>query len=181
MRILRVNLAVLAACAGAIIADAGAQPARAQQFTRADTLRGSISPERAWWDVTYYDLDVRINPADSSIRGSNAITYRVIGAPRDLQIDLQVPLQVDSVLQDGVKLAYRRDGNAFFVTPSVQQRTGDQKTVTVYYRGKPKVAVRPPWDGGFIWSRDSLGNPWVSTCRWHVRRIWICRRGCPWK
>ena len=84
----------------------------APRFTRADTLRGSITPERGWWDVTYYDLNLRVSPADSSVRGWNAITYRVVGPSRDLQIDLMIPLEVDSILQGGRRLAHRREGNA---------------------------------------------------------------------
>ncbi|HEY9514956.1 MAG TPA: M1 family metallopeptidase [Gemmatimonadaceae bacterium] len=133
------------------------------RFTRADTLRGSITPERGWWDVTFYDLHVGVSPSDSSIRGYNGITYRVLGAAREMQIDLQVPLEVDSMVQDGRSLTFRRDGNAFFVTLVAPQRVGDQKTVTVYYHGKPVVAQRPPWDGGFIWATDSLGHQWVAT------------------
>jgi aminopeptidase N len=132
-------------------------------FTRADTLRGSITPERAWWDVAFYDLEVRVSPADSSVRGRSAITYRVTGAARDLQVDLMTPLEVDSVVQDGVRLAHRRDGNVFFVTPRAAQRVGEQKTVTVYYHGQPMAAKRAPWDGGFVWGRDSLARPWIAT------------------
>ena len=142
--------------------DAAAQ-AEARRFTRADSLRGSITPERAWWDVSFYDLHVRVSPADSSIRGRTGITYRVTGASRDLQIDLQEPLQVDSVVQDGRRLQFRREGNAFFVTPAAPQRRGDRKTVTVHYHGRPRVAKRAPWDGGFVFARDSLGNPWIAT------------------
>src|SRR5215210_6363592 len=86
-----------------------------QPITRADTIRGSNTPERAWWDAVYYDLHVRVNPADSSISGYNAITYRVVQRPREMQIDLQVPLVVDSIVQDGAELSARRDGNAYFV------------------------------------------------------------------
>src|ERR1700752_1361608 len=92
-----------------------AQEPTPRRFTHADTLRGSNGPARAWWDVTFYDLHVRVNPADSSIRGHTGITYRVTGPSREMQLDLQVPMQADSMVQDGRKLAYRRDGNAFYV------------------------------------------------------------------
>ena len=85
-------------------------------FTRADSLRGSVGPDRAWWDVTFYDLHVRVNPADSSITGWNGITYRVLEPGQEMQIDLQMPLRVDSMIMAGRKLSYRRDGNAFFVS-----------------------------------------------------------------
>jgi aminopeptidase N len=143
---------------------AHAQPAAQRQPTRADSLRGTITPERAWWDVTFYDLHVRVNPADSTIRGRTGITYRVTGRPtREMQIDLQEPLRIDSIVQDGRRLTFRRDGSAFFVTTRAPQGQGAVKTVTVHYGGRPIVAKRAPWDGGFVWARDSVGNAWVAT------------------
>ncbi len=132
------------------------------RFTHADTLRGSNGPARAWWDVSFYDLHVRVNPADSSIRGWNAITYRVTKPARALQIDLQTPLEVDSVVQDGKSLTYTRDGNAFFVATAAPQRAGTRQTLRVYYHGKPRAARTPPWDGGYIW-RHAVGQWWVAT------------------
>ena len=144
-----------------LLACAASATASAQEptFTHADTLRGSITAERAWWDVVFYDLHVRINPADSTIRGWNGITYRVTGPSRAMQIDLQTPLEVDSIVQDGRRLTYRRDGNAFFVTLAAKQPKGATNTVTVYYHGRPTIATRPPWDGGLIWARDPDGGP----------------------
>lgn len=142
------------------------QPAP-RTFTRADTLRGSFTtPARAWWDVTFYDLHVAISPADSSIRGYNGITYRVVeipSTPPEMQVDLMVPLEVDSMVQDGRAVIFRREGNAFFASLATPQAPGDRKTLTVYYHGKPQVAKRPPWQGGFTWTTDSLGRPWVVT------------------
>jgi aminopeptidase N len=141
--------------------------------THADTLRGANGPGRAWWDATFYDLHVRVNPADSSIAGWNGITYRVLSPAREMQIDLQEPLVVDSMVQDGRRLAYRRDGDAFFATLAAPQRAGEVKTVTVWYHGKPHVARRPPWDGGFTWARDSLGNAWIATtCEGIGASVW---------
>ncbi len=162
------RLAVL--LAGLPLARVTAQEAA---YTHADTLRGSITPERAWWDVVFYDLHVRLDPSDSTLRGWNGITYRVKGSSRDMQIDLQVPLEIDSVVQDGRRLVYRRDGNAFFVTPGSRQSKGALKTVTVYYHGRPRVAVRPPWDGGLIWARDPDGGSWISTaCQGLGASVW---------
>ena len=161
--------------AALIVSCAGPARGEAQQtvFTRADTLRGSITPERAWWDVVFYDLHVRLDPSDSTIRGWNGITYRVTGASRAMQIDLQTPLDIDSVVQDGRPLAYRRDGNAFFVAMAGRQPKGATRTVTVYYHGKPRVAQKPPWDGGLIWARDSGGGAWISTaCQGIGASVW---------
>src|SRR4051812_46712622 len=153
-------------------------------FTRTDSLRGTNSPLRSWWDVTFYDLHVSVNPADSTIRGWNGITYRALRSGSEMQIDLQPPLVVDSMVQDGQRLAYRRDsiapprggrggrggrgstnadtatrpGNAWFVTLPGSVAKGATKTLTIWYHGAPRVAVRPPWDGGFGWGADSLGR-----------------------
>jgi hypothetical protein len=132
-------------------------------YTRADTLRGSIGPARAWWDVAFYDLHVRVNPADSSVSGWNAITYRVLRPGSELQIDLQPPLEVDSIVRDGRALRFRRDGNAYFASLPDPARADAVETVTVHYHGRPRVAVTPPWDGGLILSRDSLARPWIAT------------------
>jgi hypothetical protein len=137
--------------------------AQTRAFTHADTLRGANTPQRAWWDVSFYDLHVSVNPADSTLRGWNGITYRVLRPAQEMQIDLQVPLEVDSLVQDGRQVPFRRDSNAFFATLAARQRTGDRRTITVYYHGRPVVAKRPPWDGGLIWARDSAGNQWVAT------------------
>ena len=151
----------------AVLAAALHAPVRAQAspvYTRADTLRGSYdTPYRAWWDVTFYDLHVRIDPADSTIRGHNAISYRVTGPAAGMQIDLMEPLVVDSMLQDGRSVAYRREGNAFFATLTSPQLTGTIRTLTVWYHGRPQIARRPPWEGGFSWAADSLGRTWVVT------------------
>ncbi|HVH68316.1 MAG TPA: M1 family metallopeptidase [Gemmatimonadales bacterium] len=152
---------MIAALALAPLASVSAQDTT--RYTHADTLRGSNGPARAWWDVAFYDLHVRVNLADSSIAGWNGITYRVLRPAQEMQIDLQVPLVVDSIVQDRKQLAYRRDGNAFFVSLKAQQRAGTVRTVAVWYHGKPRIGRRLPWDGGFTFPLDSLGHPWIAT------------------
>jgi aminopeptidase N len=154
------------ACAFALVLSAStnatAQERRA--FSHADTLRGSIGPARAWWDVSFYDLHVRVNPTDSSISGLNRITYRVLDPATEMQLDLQQPMVLDSVVPAGHRaLALRRDGNAYFVTFPAEIARGLTATVTAYFHGKPRAAQRAPWDGGFVWARDSLGNRWIAT------------------
>ena len=155
--------AIIALVAFTGVTGAQAVPPKPPVFTHADTIRGSNTPERAWWDAAFYDLHVKVNPADSSITGYNAITYRVLKPAREMQIDLQVPLVIDSVVQDGTELSTRSDGNAFFVRLITPQPIGAKKQISIYYHGKPVAAIRPPWDGGFIWARDSLARHWVAT------------------
>lgn len=142
-------------------------------YTRADTLRGSITPGRVWWDALCYDLHVGFNPRDSSIKGLNLITYKVLSPDSLMQIDLQEPLLIDSILQDKKKCAMKRDGAAFTVRLNTEQRTGDLKTIYVYYHGQPHVAKLAPWDGGVVWASDKKDNPWISAaCQGIGASVW---------
>lgn len=146
--------------AGCMLTNALAQQT---SFSRADTLRGTLTPERSWWDVTYYDLHVEVLPEQKSLQGSNTIHYRVLQPASKMQIDLQQPLQIDSIIQNGRRLSFKRDGNAWFVDLKAPQAQGKIMQLTVYYQGKPKEAIRAPWDGGVVWGKDSLNRPWIAT------------------
>ncbi|WP_321347581.1 M1 family metallopeptidase [uncultured Draconibacterium sp.] len=135
--------------------------AQKSNFTHQDSLRGSITPERAWWDLTYYHLDVKVDPADSTISGSNLIQYKVLEASQLIQIDLQPPMTISRITQNGKELNYTQDGNAWFVTLVKQQNPNDVNELLVEYSGNPKLSRRPPWDGGISWQKDKNGNDWI--------------------
>lgn len=137
--------------------------AQKQNFTRQDTLRGSITPERVWWDLTYYHLSVKVNPADSTFAGTNLIQYNVLEPTQLMQIDLQPPMKITRIIQEGFEQEYVRDGNAWFVTLDAQQVSGESKSILVEFAGKPKVSKRPPWDGGVSWQEDENGLPFIAT------------------
>ncbi|WP_342088905.1 M1 family metallopeptidase [Dyadobacter sp. OTU695] len=150
-----------------------ASSAQKKAFTHADTLRGSITPERAWWDLNYYHLDVRPNANDSTLTGSTVISYKVLKPYQTMQVDLQEPLQITKVVQDGESLTYRRDGNAFFIALKKKQETGKTESIEVFYTGKPRLAKRPPWDGGVQWVPDGKGNTIISTsCQGLGASVW---------
>ena len=142
-------------------------------FTRQDSLRGSITKERSWWDLKQYRLDVKVNPLDSTITGFNVIKYKVLQEYNVMQIDLQNPLAISKIIQDGIELKYNREGNVYFVNLESPQKIGTTKEVTVFYGGKPKVAVNPPWDGGISWKKDSNGKPFIaSSCQGLGASVW---------
>ncbi len=137
-----------------------------QVFTRADTLRGSDGPGRSWWDATFYDLHVAVNPADSSLVGWNGVHYRVLAPGDEMQIDLQAPMAIDSVVQAGQSLTFRRDGNAYFIALPAAQPVGSHAEVTVYYHGafgQAGATGRRRGGGPFHWATDSSGAPWIAT------------------
>lgn len=142
-------------------------------FTRQDSLRGSITKERAWWDLKYYHLDIKVNPEDRTITGSNTIRYQVLNAHNKMQIDLQEPMKITRVTQDGKDLNIQREGNVYYIDLVAAQKVNEIKEVVVFYGGKPKVAVRPPWDGGITWSKDKKGNSFIaSSCQGLGASVW---------
>jgi aminopeptidase N len=146
---------------------------RNNTFTQQDTLRGSITPERAWWDLNYYHLDIEVKPDEKYIAGKNTIRYKVLESQQVLQVDLQRPLNIEKVTQDGKELEFTTNGNAHFVTLTKQQKTGDFNEIVVHYSGNPKEAIRAPWDGGFSWKRDDNGKHFVATsCQGLGASVW---------
>ncbi|MFP4488756.1 MAG: M1 family metallopeptidase [Bacteroidales bacterium] len=142
-------------------------------LTRQDTLRGSITPEREWWDLTFYHLDISTSPADSSLSGHVVIRYEVIHPHNLMQVDLQPPLRITKISQAGRDLEFTQDGNAWFVRLKKKQRPGESREIKVHYEGKPKVSHRPPWDDGITWDYDKNGKPfYASACQGGGASIW---------
>jgi aminopeptidase N len=131
-------------------------------FTRQDTLRGTITPEREWWDLTHYHLDVDVDIQNQSISGSNTISYKVLEPHDVMQIDLQEPMELTRIVQNGQELQFEREGIAWWVQMGEPQHTGDINQLTVEFSGTPVVAANPPWDGGLTWETDSNGKPFVA-------------------
>ena len=141
--------------------------------TRQDTLRGSITPEREWWDLTYYHLDIKVEPDDKFISGSNTVGYKVLKSNKMMQIDLQEPMKITSVEADGKSLKFNRDGNAYFIELKQRQKKNDINYIKINYEGFPKEAIRAPWDGGLSWTKDENGNHFIATsCQGLGASVW---------
>lgn len=142
-------------------------------FTRQDTLRGTITPERAWWDLTYYHLDIVVNPSDSTINGTNTVTYRVIKPAGLMQIDLQEPLKIIKAVQNNNVLNIKREGNVYWIELAEKQEQGKVYSVVLTYSGRPKISARPPWSGGITWKKDKNGLPFIaSSCQGDGASLW---------
>jgi len=143
------------------------------QYSRQDSLRGSITPERSWWDLSYYHLDIKVNPEQKSLEGSNTIGYKVLQPHQTIQVDLQAPLIIESAIQDGEELEIVDEGSAHFIKLVKEQVVGEYNEVKVKYSGIPREAKRPPWDGGITWRKDSNGLPFIaSACQGIGASIW---------
>ena len=142
-------------------------------FTRQDTLRGTITAEREWWDLNYYHLDIRVDPEERSIKGSNTVGYTVLKSNKLMQIDLQEPMKITAVHQKNKPLNFTREGNAYFIELKQKQIAGKVNYITIEYEGNPKVAVRAPWDGGLSWEKDNNGIDFIATsCQGLGASVW---------
>ncbi len=146
------------------------------QFSRQDTLRGSLGPGRVGWNVLHYDISVQPHFETKTIRGVNVIRFYDEGARR-MQIDMQEPMIIDSILSEGRPLKIIREGNVYWAElrdPNAMYKIKPgPASITVYFHGKPKEALRAPWDGGWIWKRDKDNNPWMSVaCQGLGASVW---------
>jgi len=147
--------------------------AQKEKYTLQDTLRGTVTEQRAWWDLTYYHLSVKVNIDQQTISGSNLIQYQVLKGRQVLQIELQSPLKITEVIQNNIKLKIIKKGYSYFITLQDEQIVGDINQLTVFYEGKPQESKNPPWSGGLTWKEDGNGNPWVvTTCQGDGASLW---------
>lgn len=170
------------------LSNCDAQPLQQKtNFTRQDTLRGSITPERAWWDVASYNIYITPDYKSKTIRGWNQISFDINsdGRGRNMQIDLQQPMMIDSIIFNGKPVKkYKRTGNVYLIDfgnfKFIAARTLVKKekaiplhSIKIYFHGKPREAVYPPWDGGWIWAKDVKGRPWMTVaCQGLGASVW---------
>lgn len=128
-------------------------------FSRKDSLRGALRPERSY-DVTHYDLHVSVQPEKRSISGYNIITYRGLAAYPEMQIDLFDNMKIKSIRAGSKELKWHREYNAVFIQYPLSEKKEDK--IRIDFEGQPIIANRAPWDGGFVWTEDELKNPWIG-------------------
>ncbi|MGB3064482.1 M1 family metallopeptidase [Sphingobacterium thalpophilum] len=143
------------------------------EFTRADSLRGNLTPLRTCYDIQYYHLDVKVDIDNKFISGSNLFRFKATSDFKRLQFDLFANLKINKIVYKGAELPFTREYNAVFVVFPTSINRGTEDEFTVYYEGHPTEAARAPWDGGFDWKKDSNGKPWVATaCQGMGASVW---------
>src|SRR3954447_5275545 len=152
-----------------------------ETFTHADTLRGSLNPNRTWWDVLKYDITVKPDYNSKTIEGIVIINFKVNDSQKRMQIDLQKPLIIDSIYQlssSGTKektlhFKQEEENNIAFIDFDESLQKNSNHDLIIYYHGTPREAIRPPWDGGWIWKKDTQGRPWMSVaCQGLGASVW---------
>ncbi len=128
---------------------------------------GPLIVEQAAYDVTFYDLSLAVDPADSTIAGTLRMDASVVSPADVVALDLDTLLAIESItltdLESPVPLTFRRSGSRVFVELPYTKQPRAELSLTVEYGGRPRVAPRPPWDGGFQWAETPGGMPWIGT------------------
>src|SRR3989442_15369572 len=143
------------------------------RFTHQDTLRGTITPQRAWWDAVWYGITVQPNFNKKTIRGNTEIKFKVLETGDDMQIDLQLPMEIATVNWNNNKLFFQRDSNVYLIRFPQKLKKGSFETINIAFSVKPHEAINPPWDGGWIWKKDRKGRPWMTVaCQGLGASVW---------
>ena len=134
-----------------------------QEFSLSDSLRGSLSSYRSCYDVYFYDLNVTIDDKNKELINSYNDFYILSLEDFDkIQIDLFSNLEINTIVFNETKLNFKRKFNAVFIDfPNIIKK-GENIKFRVNYEGAPRIAVNPPWDGGFSWEYDKNKNPWIG-------------------
>lgn len=135
---------------------------QAQDFTRKDSLQGGFSFERTCFDVQRYDLNITVDPEKKIIYGSNTISFKMLQQSSKIQLDLFENMNVDSIVFENKKLEFEREFGAVFIHfPKTIEISDSILRLEFYYSGNPIIAKNAPWDGGFVFSKDTNGKPWI--------------------
>ena len=142
-------------------------------FTKADSLRGTLTPLRTCYDINYYHLDVKVDVDNKFISGSNLFKFEATQDFNKLQFELFANLKIEKIDYHGKEVPFTREFNSVFVTFPEYIRRASQDSMRVFYSGNPQVAARAPWDGGFVFSKDRNGKPWIATaCQGLGASVW---------
>lgn len=139
---------------------------------------GALKPEQAAYNVRYYDLDLFVNPADSSIDGSVQINADIVHPIDHFVVDLDTLLTIYDVVEldsDEIETprSFQRDIGKIWIHLGRTRQPREHVKLIIRYGGKPKAARRAPWDGGFVWAKTPGGSPWIATaCQGEGPDIW---------
>lgn len=147
-----------------------------QNFTKQDSLRGSDNQYRNWWDVLRYDIEIEPDFDRKFIQGISSITFRITDFSKEkvMQIDLQEPMQIDKIVVNVENFTlFRREGNVYFFDLRKTKLNSSENKIEIHFSGRPRTAVNPPWDGGWIFKKDEKNRPWMSVaCQGLGASVW---------
>ena len=119
---------------------------------------GPIDPIQEKFKIEHYRLEIELFPETQSIKAMSTVTFSAPEKLDILRLDLIDQYTVSSVKMDGVEVDFSHQNDLLDI--QVIDCTCD--AVDIYYEGKTPIAINPPWQGGFTWEIDELGNHWMG-------------------
>ena len=159
---------------------AGAAEAQESTPISANTSGGELPANQQAFDVKHYRLELEVFPEEKRIAGALTMDAELVETTGTILLDLDNALKVDAVWVSSSeargsklsKVSFRHEGGQIQI-PLSRRSAGEMFTVRVHYAGIPREAPRPPWDGGFTWSRTADGSPWIATtCQGEGADVW---------
>ena len=145
-------------------------------YAKAQNLKsgGVLKPEQAIMDIRHYTVALEVNPKERSINGYTEIDLDLLQPTNNLLFDFWHGLKISQVWVNGKPQTYTHTNDNYIKIALSQQLPPGKVKVKVAYGGKPGIAVRPPWTGGFQWEKDAKGYPWISiTCQMEGGKIYF--------
>ena len=135
---------------------------------------GVLKPEQAIMDIRHYTIALDVNPVERSINGYTEIDLDLLKPTNILLFDFWHGLTIRQLWINGKTQNFTHSKDDYIKIQMPQQLPPGKIKVKVAYGGKPGVAARPPWTGGFQWDKDANGNPWISiTCQGEGGKIYF--------
>jgi hypothetical protein len=124
---------------------------------------GALSANAAKYDVKYYELNLKVDPARQHLSGYvDVVVESAVPAMDTLELDLVNFYTISKTEREGKALPFTHRDHKIKLALAEKLPAGDRASFRIHYAGNPPVATRPPWEGGFNWSKDANGKPWIG-------------------
>jgi aminopeptidase N len=138
---------------------------------------GKLIPEQKCYDVKFYDITLSIDPTEKVIAGYTTIKASAVTDLQKIIVDLDNSYTISELVrvEDGneTEIPFQHDNGKITITFPHIIKMGESFNIKISYAGAPRIAKRPPWDDGFIWSKTKNGKDWISvTCQGGGADIW---------
>ncbi len=125
------------------------------------TSGGKLHPLQAIMDIRHFTIALEIDMVKQSISGTTEVSLNLSKKTDTLLLDLIHLYAVTKIKVNNEPVNFYQHDDKIFITNTIGFDIGNQK-VFIEYNGIPPVAIKPPWDGGFTWTKDKNGNDWMS-------------------
>ena len=135
---------------------------------------GVLKPEQAIMDIRHYTIALDVDPAQQTINGYTEIDFNLLKPTNYLLFDFWHGLTISQLWVNGKTQKFDHTADDYIKISLAENLPQGKVKVKIAYGGKPGIAERAPWTGGFQWEKDANGNPWIAlTCQGEGAKIFF--------